>query len=173
MIFVLSLPLLFLTIILVNGNSNVDKLAVRDVALDDVMLPRRQLLAATRVHEPRTRGLRGCLRYDHYLNYVDDVHTRDPVSSLNEVLHGQSNTRTSTSNFAAQVSMKFKMPALLLEDIEHHTERIDCSDSKVYLYFNRAEASEHAHEEFKRANGFLLITSHVGCNEDGERNPHL
>ncbi len=173
MIFVLSLPLLFLTIILVNGNSNFNKHAVGGVALDGRMLPGRQLLAATRVHEPRARGLKGCLRYDHYLHYVNDVRTRDPVSSPNEVLHGQSNTRASISKFAAQVSMKFKMPALLLEDIEHHTERIDCSDSKVYLYFNSAEALEHAHEEFKRANSFLLITSHIGCNEDGERIPHL
>lgn len=173
MIFILSFPLLLLTIALVNGDLNLDKLVVRDLALGNTMLPKRQLRAATRVHEIKPRGIKGCLRSDHHLHYVDNVHTRDPFSSLTDVLHVQSNTRASTTHFAAKVSMKFKIPALLLEDIEHHTERIDCFDSRVYLYFNSAEALEHAHEEFRRANNFLLITSHLGCNKDGERNPHL
>lgn len=69
--------------------------------------------------------------------------------------------------------MEFKIPALLLEDIEHHIGMIDCFDSRVYLYFHSTAALEHAHQEFQSVEYFLLITSHEGCNEDGERDPHL
>ncbi len=69
--------------------------------------------------------------------------------------------------------MEFKTPALLLEDIEHHTGMIDCFDSRIYLYFSSVQAFEHAHEEFNSVSNFLIITSHEGCNEDGERDPHL
>lgn len=69
--------------------------------------------------------------------------------------------------------MEFKTPTLLLEDIEHHIKAVDCFDSRVYLYFSSSKALKHAHKEFQSVDSFLLITSHEGCNKDGERDPHL
>ena len=69
--------------------------------------------------------------------------------------------------------MKLKTPALLLEDIEHHMEQIVCFPSKIYLYFSSEGALQHARQEFNSVRNFLVITSHEGCNEDGERDPHL
>ncbi len=85
----------------------------------------------------------------------------------------QADTAGSESPFGAKVAMDFKTPALLLEDIEHHIQAIDCFESRVYLYFSSSKALKHAHREFKSVDNFLLITSHEGCNKDGERDPHL
>ncbi len=85
----------------------------------------------------------------------------------------QADTAGSDSPFGATAAMKFKTPALLLEDIEHHIKAIDCLGSRVYLYFSSSKALNHAHKEFQGVDSFLLITSHEGCNEDAERDPHL
>jgi len=60
-----------------------------------------------------------------------------------------------------------------LEDIEHQIDRIECQSSHIQLYFSSADTLEHARKEFASVEKFLLITSHPGCNEDGERDPHL
>lgn len=82
-------------------------------------------------------------------------------------------THGSTSQFAAKVGMNFKIPALMLEDVEHHIESVGCYSSEIHLHFRSAELLKRAHNEFARAKNFLVVTSHRGCNEDGERNPHV
>jgi len=52
----------------------------------------------------------------------------------------QADTAGSDSPFGATAAMKFKTPALLLEDIEHHIKAIDCLGSRVYLYFSSSKA---------------------------------
>lgn len=69
--------------------------------------------------------------------------------------------------------MQLQVPALLLEDIENHMDNIDCFPSKIYLCFSSDGALQHAHEEFLSVHKFLVITSHDGCNRDGERSSHL
>lgn len=69
--------------------------------------------------------------------------------------------------------MEFNKPTLLLENIENHLAKIKCYQSSVFLYFRSSDALDHAHMEFKDVKEFLLITSHGGCNEDGERDLHL
>ena len=69
--------------------------------------------------------------------------------------------------------MNFKNPALMIEDYEHHVERIGCYSSEIYLYFKSAEVLQRIHSEITRVDNFLLVTSHEGCNEDGERSPHV
>ena len=69
--------------------------------------------------------------------------------------------------------MRFKAPTLLLEEIDHHFRKIECFDDRIYIYFDIAEAMTHAHEEFTKAEIFILVSSHEGCNEDGERNAYL
>ena len=71
------------------------------------------------------------------------------------------------------MGIQFQRPALLLEDIEHYLDRVDCYAGGVDLHFHSPSAFAHAHEEFKSVDSFFLITSHEGCNEYGERGPHL
>ena len=71
------------------------------------------------------------------------------------------------------MGVEFKTPALILEDIEDHIEQVECLGSTIYLYFSSEQALRDAHEEFKSVGSFLLVTSHDGCNEDGERDPHM
>jgi hypothetical protein len=85
----------------------------------------------------------------------------------------QADTAGSNSPFGAIAAMEFKKPTLLLEDIEHHIKAIDCFESRVDLYFSSSKALNHAYKEFKTVDSFLLITSHEGCNEDGQRDPYL
>ena len=61
----------------------------------------------------------------------------------------------------------------MLEDIENHFNEIKCYDSAIRLYFSTIETLEHAHAELNRLDRFVLITSHDGCNKDGERDTHM
>lgn len=158
---------------LVYGDFDAQQLGVRSPSPNEANLPTRHLRAASRVHKLSSRALQGCLRRDHDLQYVDDVYPHNFDLGQDELLHNPSNIRTSRSSFVAQVGMNFKMATLLLEEIEHHTTRIACINSMVRLYFDSAEALQYAYEEFARADKFLLITSHLGCNDDGERVPYL
>ena len=69
--------------------------------------------------------------------------------------------------------MQFKIPALMLEDVEHHIESIGCYSSEIRLYFKSVGVLKRTHSELTSVDSFLLVTSHEGCNEDGERNPHM
>ncbi len=69
--------------------------------------------------------------------------------------------------------MQFKTPAVMLEDVEHQIESIGCYSSEIHLYFKSAKVLKRTHKELTSIDSFLLVTSHEGCNEDGERNPHL
>ena len=82
-------------------------------------------------------------------------------------------THGSTSQFAATLGMQFKVPALMLEDVEHHIESIACYSTEIHLRFRSAELLRRAHNELASVDSFLLVTSHQGCNEDGERDPHV
>lgn len=69
--------------------------------------------------------------------------------------------------------MQFKTPTLILEDVEHHIESIGCYSSEVHLHFKSAKVLKRTHKEFTSVDSFLLITSHEGCNEDGERSSQM
>ncbi|MCJ1276962.1 hypothetical protein MMC21_004771 [Puttea exsequens] len=100
------------------------------------------------------RAFKDALRPEHQFHYMDD-----------DAKLG--------SPFSASVNMRFKAPTLLLEEIDHHFRKIECFDDRIYIYFDIAEAMTHAHEEFTKAEIFILVSSHEGCNEDGERNAYL
>ena len=85
----------------------------------------------------------------------------------------KADTHGSTSQFAAKMGMNFKIPTLMLEDVEHHLKSVGCYPSEIYLGFKSAEASKRTHNEVASVDSFLLVTSHDGCNEDGERDPHV
>lgn len=173
MFLLLLLPLIGSLSALVYGDFDAQQLGVRSPSPNEANLPTRHLRAASRVHKRSSRALQGCLRHDHDLQYVDDVYPHNFDLEEDELFHTGPSTGKPRSAFAARVGMNFKMPTLLLEEIEHHTNRVECINSMVLLYFDAAERLQHAYEEFTRADEFLLITSHLGCNEDGERLPYM
>ena len=85
----------------------------------------------------------------------------------------KADTHGSSSQFAAKLGMNFKIPALMLEDVEHHVQSVGCYPSEIHLFFKSAEVLKRTHTEVTSVDRFLLVTSHNGCNEDGERNPHV
>ncbi|KAL8771879.1 MAG: hypothetical protein Q9209_002817 [Squamulea sp. 1 TL-2023] len=66
-----------------------------------------------------------------------------------------------------------KLPALALEDIDHHLRDVTCSESFVIASFATASAKHAIMKELTRWKSFHLITSHGTCNEDGERTVYL
>ena len=79
----------------------------------------------------------------------------------------------SQSPFAAHVRLASKLPTLLLEDNDHHLEQISCHGSTIELKFQDDATLSAAWQEIQTHPEMLIITSHVGCNADGERKPYL
>lgn len=69
--------------------------------------------------------------------------------------------------------MKYKLPALILEDIEMDVEEIQCSGSAITVEFADQETLKIARKSWDDISEFLIVSSHAGCNENGERAPHL
>jgi hypothetical protein len=73
----------------------------------------------------------------------------------------------------AKTHMSFKLPALALEDIESHLANIECSDSVIVLEFAHELDLTEASREWDGLSKFIVISSHPGCNGDGERAPYM
>lgn len=73
----------------------------------------------------------------------------------------------------AKTSMEYKLPALNLEDIEMSLEDIQCFDSTIKVGFAEVQMFNAARDSWNSMSEFLIIASHFGCNEDGERSPYL
>ncbi|KAL4925726.1 putative GPI anchored protein [Aspergillus undulatus] len=76
------------------------------------------------------------------------------------------------SVFSATLDVKSQWPILVLEDLEAGLDSVSCEDSEIRLEF----ASTVAEESFKTAIGdtpeFVIVTSHAGCDPEGERSAH-
>jgi hypothetical protein len=68
--------------------------------------------------------------------------------------------------------MSTRLPTVLLEEVEHHIDGIACFDSSIRLHFTGKETLELAYNELSAIDEFFVITSHEGCNNDGERESH-
>jgi hypothetical protein len=68
--------------------------------------------------------------------------------------------------------MSTRLPTVLLEEVEHHIDEIICFDSSIRLHFTDQETLELAYNELSAINEFFVVTSHEGCNNDGERESH-
>lgn len=58
-------------LVFANGVLSMANVIVRDVEADDTLLPERRLRAAKRSHELGARDVKGCLKYDYNLHYLD------------------------------------------------------------------------------------------------------
>ena len=102
------------------------------------------------------------------------VLTRAIVQVTTLILYvSQANSHGTSSQFAAQVRIASKLPSLLLEEMETHFDGVQCSVSTVTLFFSTPERLRLAHEELSRVAQFILVTSHEGCNKEGERDTHM
>ncbi len=88
-------------------------------------------------------------------------------SSLDSALLSGSSSRFATT------SMKYKWPAIVLEEIEEDIEQFQCSKSAITVQFKDQLSLEYGREAWADLSEFLLVSSHPGCNEDGERAPYL
>ena len=99
--------------------------------------------------------------------------THNPPSDEASASRSGSSTPGSLLPFAAHVRLKSILPALLLEEHEGYLERIVCYGSTIALTFHDTSALSSAWAEFQQLPELLIITSHLGCNIDGERLPYL
>ena len=75
------------------------------------------------------------------------------------------------SSFVSTVAVNSQKPILALEDIED-LAHISCSDSWIELSFVSIERLGDVKEELSQSSDFIAVTSHPGCNGDGERASH-
>ena len=78
---------------------------------------------------------------------------------------------TTASPFTASVSFKSKLPTLLLEDIEHLVDGIQCKPGLIELTFTSKEHMETARGAFTVHPSLVIVTSHFGCNNEDSRIP--
>jgi hypothetical protein len=73
----------------------------------------------------------------------------------------------------ATTSMKYSLPTINLEDIELYIADIQCSGSSISVEFRDYQTLNVAKKSWENIPEFFVITSHAGCNPNGERAPHL
>ncbi|KAL8782757.1 MAG: hypothetical protein Q9213_005135 [Squamulea squamosa] len=81
--------------------------------------------------------------------------------------------RKDDRRLAAKVDITMKLPALVLEDIDHHLRDVTCSESFVVVGFITTSAKQAMMKELANWESFHVITSHGTCNEDGARTVYL
>lgn len=94
---------------------------------------------------------------------------------LDDSLAAQTQRRSvqTPTSFSANVEMNANFPTLLLEDIDEHLEEVRCTSSTIELDFEDARIASAVQLEAQLTSKVMVITSHVHCNAEGERKPHL
>jgi hypothetical protein len=73
-------------------------------------------------------------------------------------------------NFSATVQCKSSVPVLLLEDFEHLTGSIICQTGRITIDLSiSVDRIVAGIALLDLEGGGLIITSHYGCNDHGER----
>lgn len=93
--------------------------------------------------------------------------------STNNIFTTKDSLLGKPTQFAAQVRLETRKPTLLLEEIEDDLHEIRCAKGIIQFGFVLSETFELAWGEYSRFGEFFLITSHEGCNNDGERGAYL
>ena len=79
------------------------------------------------------------------------------------------NTYGGESVFASRVQIESDVPILVLEDIEHHLDGVECTDSVIKLSFENKSGAEAVRHACHHENGSYVITSHITCNSEESR----
>jgi hypothetical protein len=134
----------------------------------------RSLGAITVRSELEKREVNFAPKYTLDHHYADRICLFPCISIIivTYLLLDKSLTSSASARFA-KTCMSYKLPALALEDIESHLENIKCSDSVIVLEFVHEVILEQARKEWDDLSEFIAISSHPGCNGDGERAPYV
>ena len=73
--------------IFANEALSLGNVIVRDLENGEAMVPERRLRAAKRSHEIGARDVKGCLRYDHDLHYLDGRSNRSSPLNLTDICY--------------------------------------------------------------------------------------
>ena len=96
-----------------------------------------------------------------------------PRSNRDYQLMEIDDTHGTTAQRAAQVHLTPKHPMLAVEDIESRLSTVICTASTIELHFLDRELLHEALADLDALPRFILVTSHIGCNDDGERKAYL
>jgi len=73
------------------------------------------------------------------------------------------------STFASTVRLSADRPILVLEEFEHSIKNLRCNPSGIDIAFASGSACAAAMAAWEKVGDAIVVTSHEGCNEDGER----
>ncbi|KAF2442974.1 hypothetical protein P171DRAFT_486938 [Karstenula rhodostoma CBS 690.94] len=132
------------------SGSDVSPLA-KALAKRNGKLPGRELRASNKVAMLATRSDVFVTRRSVYLDYAED----ENVEGAHIV--------------AATVHAESKSPIMLLEEVEHLVESIDCRPDSISVRLLPHVAEGTGSEAWLDLASGLIITSHYGCNAWGER----
>jgi hypothetical protein len=135
----------------------------------DKLQTHRVLRAATKRTSLYGRSMRIQKRFEAEVAYIEGsiatLSIRQQITDFNIEENGWDRRST----FASQVKVISQKPVTNLEEIEHHLQDVRCKDGKLRLDFVDLSSARDAFYSCHGQDGGLIITSHDGCNEDGER----
>ena len=135
----------------------------------------RILQAATREVDLTTRSVDISLQHELEMHYLEGMRLAMTIAlmSLTKDIETVFNPSIAKSALSATVSLKPKLPSLLVESLEHLLDEIYCEAGFVRLAFKSDQHMEGARKAIGAHREFLLVTSHPGCNSEGSRLPWL
>ncbi|PGG97994.1 hypothetical protein GX51_07036 [Blastomyces parvus] len=77
------------------------------------------------------------------------------------------------SVFTASVMVRSQKPILTLEDIESGLLDVSCSTTEIELHFASIDALDRVAKEIEHLTDFVVVSSHLNCNEADQRAPHM
>ncbi|KAL4808768.1 hypothetical protein BDV18DRAFT_157706 [Aspergillus unguis] len=76
------------------------------------------------------------------------------------------------SVFATTLDVESQWPILALEDLDAGFDNVICTDSQVQLSFVSATGEQDFEDAIRETPEFVVVTSHEGCDSEGDRSAH-
>ncbi|KAL2002795.1 hypothetical protein VTN02DRAFT_5897 [Thermoascus thermophilus] len=118
-------------------------------------LPKARRLSAASVPSrlsSRAQGIQSIFRHETTFGYI-----HEPENGHKDLV------------FTATLAVKSHSPILVLEELENALENVLCSESQISLVFDSIENVYAIRKEIGTSSSFVVVTSHNGCNSEGER----
>ncbi|KAE8152045.1 hypothetical protein BDV25DRAFT_151823 [Aspergillus avenaceus] len=74
--------------------------------------------------------------------------------------------------FAATAEVESQWPIFALERLDSDLNEVTCSDTQMQLFLNSLDRSKAIMQELEGISDFIIVTSHEGCDVEGERSIH-